>query len=75
MYFTIINNLKLLIMTKLKSSKLQALATELANQQVGSKQLCDLKGGCSSCEDTRRPPRFGNNNDSGNNQQGRNGNW
>jgi hypothetical protein len=46
-------------MSKLKGENLQALAGTLnSNQALSSKQLCNIKGGCSSCEDTRRPPRI-----------------
>jgi hypothetical protein len=47
-------------MTKLKGATLQDLATTLASSKEMSKeQLMAVKGGCSSCEDSRRPPRIG----------------
>ncbi len=46
-------------MTKIKGEKLQELAAMLAtNKQMTNEQLSCVKGGCSSCEDTRRPPRI-----------------
>ena len=51
-------------MMKLQISKIQALSASLsAAEQLSSKQLCDVKGGCSSCEDKRRPPKNGGNNE------------
>ncbi len=45
-------------MTKLKGAKLQELATTLASsQELNNKQLSAIKGGCSSCQDIRNPPR------------------
>jgi hypothetical protein len=46
-------------MTKLTgASSLQQLATTLATgKEMTKEQLTAVKGGCSSCEDTRRPPR------------------
>jgi hypothetical protein len=47
-------------MTKLKGATLQELATTLAeNKKISNEQLNAVKGGCSSCEDGRRPPRLG----------------
>jgi bacteriocin-like protein len=47
-------------MTKLKGATLQELATTLASgKEMSKEQLNCVKGGCSSCEDTRRPPRIG----------------
>ena len=44
-------------MTKLKGASLQDIAATLCStEKVNGKQLTDLKGGCSSCEDKRRPP-------------------
>ena len=44
-------------MTKLKELKLQELTEALnATEKLNNKQICVVKGGCSSCEDTRRPP-------------------
>ncbi len=44
-------------MTKLKGASLQNIAATLSlNEALNGKQLTDLKGGCSSCEDKRRPP-------------------
>ncbi|MDZ7877940.1 MAG: bacteriocin [Saprospiraceae bacterium] len=46
-------------MTKLKGVTLQELATTLASgKEMSKEQLNCVKGGCSSCEDTRRPPRI-----------------
>jgi hypothetical protein len=46
-------------MTKLTGATLQELATTFAaNKQISNEQLCSIKGGCSSCEDGRRPPRI-----------------
>jgi hypothetical protein len=46
-------------MTKLKGETLQALAATLAtSKQISPEQLSCIKGGCSSCEDSRRPPRI-----------------
>jgi hypothetical protein len=45
-------------MTKLKGATLQELATTLAtDKKMSTEQLNAVKGGCSSCEDGRRPPR------------------
>lgn len=47
-------------MTKLKVNSLQELAASLTkSEQLSNTEQYDLKGGCSSCEDTRRPPRKG----------------
>ena len=47
-------------MMKLKKTTLQELATTLdSSEALKNQQLCEVKGGCSSCEDTRRPPRRG----------------
>jgi hypothetical protein len=43
-------------MTKIKGATLQELATTLASE-MSKEQLNCVKGGCSSCEDTRRPPK------------------
>lgn len=44
-------------MVKLKGALLQDIAATLCSTEtLGGKQLTDLKGGCSSCEDKRRPP-------------------
>ena len=44
-------------MTKLKGASLQDIAATLCSTEtLAGKQLIDLKGGCSSCEDKRRPP-------------------
>ena len=45
-------------MTKLKGAKLQELAKTLGSSELNNSQMCTVKGGCSSCEDTRRPPRI-----------------
>jgi hypothetical protein len=45
-------------MTQLKGASLQELATTLAAKQISNEQLSCIKGGCSSCEDGRRPPRI-----------------
>ena len=50
-------------MTKLKGAKLQELAKTLGSAELNSAQMCTVKGGCSSCEDTRRPPKANKNND------------
>ena len=48
-------------MKGLKVNKLEELAATLAQSaQISTSAQGDIKGGCSSCEDTRRPPRFGN---------------
>jgi bacteriocin-like protein len=45
-------------MTKLKGATLQDLATRLASgKEMSKEQLNSIKGGCSSCEDGRRPPK------------------
>ena len=44
-------------MKKLTGAKLQELAKTLGSAELNSAQMCTVKGGCSSCEDTRRPPR------------------
>jgi bacteriocin-like protein len=45
-------------MTKLKGATLQNLAATLASgKEMSKEQLNCIKGGCSSCEDTRRPPK------------------
>jgi hypothetical protein len=45
-------------MTKLKVNGLEELAALLPQGAELSKNAqCNIKGGCSSCEDTRRPPR------------------
>ena len=44
-------------MTKLAGAKLQELAKTLGSNELNSTQMCAVKGGCSSCEDTRRPPK------------------
>ena len=45
-------------MTKLTGAKLQELAKTLGSStELNDKQMCAVKGGCSSCEDTRRPPK------------------
>ncbi len=28
------------------------------NQVISTEKQCELKGGCSNCEDSRRPPRI-----------------
>ncbi len=44
-------------MTKLKGASLQDIAVTLSsNEELNGKQLTSLKGGCTSCEDKRRPP-------------------
>jgi hypothetical protein len=58
-------------MTKLKGASLQDIAATLCSTEtVNGKQLTNVKGGCSSCEDKRRPPvgwsSIGGNNQSGN---------
>jgi hypothetical protein len=46
-------------MTKLSGLTLQTVATTLApNKLISNEQLSCIKGGCSSCEDGRRPPRI-----------------
>jgi bacteriocin-like protein len=48
-------------MTKLKGATLQQLATTLVSgKEMSKEQLNCVKGGCSSCEDGRRPPRLSN---------------
>lgn len=47
-------------MKGLKVNKLEEIAASLAkNAEISKTAQCNIKGGCSSCEDTRRPPRFG----------------
>jgi hypothetical protein len=49
-------------MTKLTVNRLQELAVTLTkSEQLSNSAQCDIKGGCSSCEDGRRPPRKGGN--------------
>ena len=43
-----------------------------ATQQLTAKSQGDIKGGCSSCQDIRRPPSADGNPRGGNNQWG---NW
>ena len=44
-------------MTKLKGASLQDIAATLSSsEELNGKQLTSLKGGCTSCEDKRRPP-------------------
>ena len=50
-------------MTKLKGAMLQELAKTLGSSELNNSQMCAVKGGCSSCEDTRRPPKKNNNGD------------
>jgi hypothetical protein len=46
-------------MTKLTVNRLQELAVSLSkNEQLSNEAQCNVKGGCSSCEDSRRPPRL-----------------
>ena len=45
-------------MTKMTGATLQQLATTLASgKEMSKEQLTAVKGGCSSCEDGRRPPK------------------
>jgi hypothetical protein len=45
-------------MTNLKVNRLQELAATLTKSELlSNNEQCAVKGGCSSCEDTRRPPR------------------
>jgi hypothetical protein len=45
-------------MMKLKVNSLQELAASLSqSEQLNNAAQCTVKGGCSSCEDGRRPPR------------------
>jgi hypothetical protein len=45
-------------MTNLKVNRLQELAATLTkSEQLSNSSQCAVKGGCSSCEDGRRPPR------------------
>ncbi len=57
-------------MTTLKVNRLQELAATLTkSEQLSNMAQCNVKGGCSSCEDTRRPPRLnGHGNGNGNSQ-------
>ena len=50
-------------MTKLTGAKLQELAKTLGSTELNSAQMYAVKGGCLSCEDTRRPPKTNKNND------------
>ena len=44
-------------MTKLKGASLQDIAATLClTETLSGKQSSRLKGGCTSCEDKRRPP-------------------
>ncbi len=53
-------------MMKLQVANIRTVSASLsAAEQLNSKQLCDVKGGCSSCEDKRRPPRRGRNGNDG----------
>ena len=46
-------------MKGLKVNKLGELAASLApSAQISKNAQCNVKGGCSSCEDTRRPPKI-----------------
>ena len=55
-------------MMKLQAANIRTVSASLsAAEQLSSKQLCDVKGGCSSCEDKRRPPR-NNGNANGSNE-------
>ena len=46
-------------MKGLKVNKLEELAATLApSTKISKNAQCDIKGGCSSCEDTRRPPKI-----------------
>ena len=63
-------------MTKLKGASLQDIAAALSsNEELSGKQLTDLKGGCSSCEDKRRPPIGWSTNPGGNWSGNWSGNW
>ena len=56
-------------MKGLKVNKLEELAASLApSAQISKNAQCDVKGGCSSCEDTRRPPKWGSGTQDGNSQ-------
>ena len=45
-------------MSKITVNRLQELAASLPkNEQLSNEAQCNVKGGCSSCEDTRRPPK------------------
>jgi hypothetical protein len=56
-------------MMKLKVNGLRELAASLSpSEQLNNSAQCTIKGGCSSCEDSRRPPkRNGGGNGGGNN--------
>ena len=47
-------------MTKIiKVNRLQELAASLThNQQLSISAQCDVKGGCTTCQDIRIPPEF-----------------
>jgi hypothetical protein len=47
-------------MTKIiKVNRLQELAASLThNQQLSNSAQCDVKGGCTTCQDIRIPPQF-----------------
>ena len=46
-------------MTKIKVNKLGELAASLThNQQLSNREQCDIKGGCTTCQDIRIPPQF-----------------
>ena len=49
--------LNLIIMTKLKVNRLQELAASLSqSEQLSNTAQCNVKGGCTSCQDIRIPP-------------------
>ena len=55
-------------MMKPQVANIRHLSASLsAAETLSNKQLCEVKGGCSSCEDKRRPPRK-NGNGNGNNE-------
>ena len=44
---------------KLQVANIRELSASLSTaEQLDSKELCAVKGGCSSCEDKRRPPKI-----------------
>ncbi len=46
-------------MTKLKVNRLQELAASLSqSEQLSNTAQCEVKGGCTSCQDIRIPPQY-----------------
>jgi hypothetical protein len=61
-------------MMKLTVNRLQELASSLPQSgQLNHQQQFAIKGGCTSCEDTRNPPGGSNSNSNGNNNSNKGG--